>query len=65
MAQLARVAKVPRTSALYVMQELVRRGFFKAQRQGARLYYRAASGNELLAMARNRERLVRQFLKLQ
>ena len=64
MAQLARAANVPRTSALYVMPELVRRGFFKQQRKGVRTYYRAASGEELIATVHERERLVRQFLKL-
>lgn len=63
MAPLAKQAQVPRATAYYLMQELFRRKFFTAKKQGQRTLYVAASGASLLRMARERELLIKKFLK--
>lgn len=63
MAPLAREAQVPRGTAYYLMCELLRRKFFTAKKQGRRILYIAASGAYLLSLVREREQLIRKFLK--
>jgi sugar-specific transcriptional regulator TrmB len=63
MAKLARAAGIPRTSAYYVMQELLRRGFFTVKKQGKRAYYTAVSGKRLVDMTKERERLVKKLVR--
>lgn len=62
MAQLARTAGVRRSTAYYLMQELLRRGFFQRKKIGKRHYYFAATPKRLLAMTRERERLVKKII---
>lgn len=64
MARLAKFAGVRRTTAYYLMNELIRRRFFVARRIGKRIYYTAASPRQLLKMTKSRERLVRKLIKI-
>ncbi len=61
MAPLARKAGVKRTSAYYLMEELLRRTFFTTKQTGRRTYYVAASPQQLLEMTLERERRVRKL----
>lgn len=62
MAHLAKAAQVRRTTAYYLIEELKRRRFFSAEKIGRRTYYIATSPQQLLTMAKERERLVRKIL---
>lgn len=64
MTQLARTANVRRTTAYYLMKELMRRGFFTTKRIGKRIYYIAAPPKRLLEMTKEREGLVKRLLPL-
>lgn len=63
MSHLAQKAKIPRATAYYSMEELLRRGFFTTKRQGKRKLYVAASNRRLLQMVRERENLVKKFIR--
>ena len=63
MAKLARAAKIPRSSAYYVMDELLRRRFFATKKMGGRIYYLAASNHQLINMVRQREQLVKKLIQ--
>jgi len=66
MAELCRDAIVPRSTGYFLMDELLRRGFFHTRKYGKRLYYIAASGERLLYETFEREKLIRRLLpKLQ
>ncbi len=62
MAHLAMRANVKRTTAYYVMAELLRRGFFSKKKLGKRTGYVAASPEHVLEMTLERERQVRKLL---
>ena len=62
MAQLAREAGVKRTTAYYLMDELLRRRFFATKRFGRRTYYIAITSKQLWQLAKEKERLIRQIL---
>lgn len=62
MARLAKLSGVRRTTAYYLMEELLRRGFFTEKKLGKRNYYIAASPKRLLEMTKERERLVRRLM---
>lgn len=62
MARLAKLSGVRRTTAYYLMEELLRRGFFTKKKLGKRNYYITASPKRLLEMTRERERLVRRLM---
>ncbi len=64
LAVLARQAGVKRTTAYYIMAELIRRRYFSKRRVGRRWYYVAATTHDLLQMVKERERLVREFERL-
>jgi|SRR3989344_5267558 len=64
MARLAKTARVRRTTAYYLMRELIRRRFFSSRKVGKRIYYTAASLDQLLKMTKEREKLVRQLIKV-
>lgn len=61
MMPLARTAGVRRSTAYYLMKELLRRGFFTSKKIGKRNYYVAASPKKLLEMTKEREKLVRRL----
>lgn len=63
MARLAKQSGVRRTTAYYMMEELLRRGFFVKRKVGKRIYYEAASLQQLLRMTKTRERLVRKLIR--
>lgn len=64
MARLAKFAGVRRTTAYYLIDELIRRRFFTVKKIGKRTYYTAASTRQLLRMTKSREHLVRQLIKI-
>jgi len=63
MARLAKIAGLRRTTAYYMMTELIRRRFFEKRKVGKRIYYKAASLEQLLKMSQEREELVRKLIK--
>jgi sugar-specific transcriptional regulator TrmB len=54
MAHLAKTAGVKRSSAYYAIDELQRRGFFSIKRKGKRIFYKAASPEQLIKMTEAR-----------
>ncbi|OGE81890.1 MAG: hypothetical protein A3H72_00320 [Candidatus Doudnabacteria bacterium RIFCSPLOWO2_02_FULL_48_8] len=64
MARLSRQSSVRRTTAYYIMKELMRRGFFSMRKVGKRSYYIATNGKELFKMIRRREKLIKKLLPL-
>ncbi|MBI2355910.1 MAG: hypothetical protein HYV13_01725 [Candidatus Doudnabacteria bacterium] len=64
MARLAKRAGVRRTTAYYLMEELIRRRFFSSRKVGKRTYYIASSLQTLLKMTKDRERLVKKLVKI-
>lgn len=64
MARLARQAGVRRTTAYYMMEELIRRRYFSTRKVGKRKVYVAASLNDLLQMTESREQLIKKLVKL-
>ena len=62
MAPLARRAGVKRTTVYYLMNELLRRGFFAKRKIGKRNYYFAASPRRMLEMVHERRHLVLKIL---
>lgn len=61
MQPLAKKAGIKRTSAYYVMEELMRRGFFSVKKNGKRHYYSAASPQRLIEMTEQREKLIKKI----
>lgn len=61
MQPLAKKAGIKRTTAYYVMEELVRRGFFIVKKLGKRYYYVAASPQRLVEMTIQRGKLIRKI----
>ena len=62
MFHLALRANTARATAYYIMDELIRRGFFEKIKKGRRNYYSAASPEKLLQMTKERERLIKTLL---
>ena len=63
MSRLAKQAGVRRTTAYYMMEELLRRGFFSKRKIGKRTYYTTASLEQLLQMTRRRAKLVKSLMR--
>ena len=61
MAPLARVARVKRSTAYYGMEELLRRKFFSVYKIGKRVYYSAASPQQLVRLTEGRLRFVKKI----
>jgi sugar-specific transcriptional regulator TrmB len=64
LAQLARKAKIKRTTAYYIMGELIRRKFFRLNKINKRKYYISLSPEDLLKLAREKERIVKTLMPL-
>ncbi len=62
MQPLARTAGVKRTTAIYLMEELLRRGFFTKKKIGKRTYYLPSSPKKLLEVTKERERLIMKLM---
>lgn len=58
MAHLATKANVRRSTAYYLMKELLRRGFFIIKKIGKRNYYIASPPEKLLKVTKEREQLI-------
>ncbi len=56
MMRLATNSKLKRSSCYYIMEELLRRGFFVSRKVGKRIYYTAATPERLLEMTKEREK---------
>lgn len=61
MQPLAKKAGIKRTTAYYVMEELLRRGFFSIKKIGKRHYYVAATPKRLVEMIEQREKLIKKI----
>lgn len=62
MQPLAKRAGIKRTTAIYCMTELLRRGFFTTVHLGKRTGYKASSATELLKTTKERESLIKTIL---
>jgi sugar-specific transcriptional regulator TrmB len=62
MMPLAKKAGVKRTTAIYSMAELLRRGFFKKIKIGKRVGYLPTSPNELIKITEKRKQLILKLL---
>ncbi len=62
MMPLAKKAGIKRTTAIYCMTELLRRGFFRKVKIGKRTGYLASSPNELIKITEKRKQLILKLL---
>ena len=64
MMPLAKKAEVKRSTAYYIMEELLRRGFFTTKKIGRRTAYIAVSPEQLLKMTTEREQRLKKLIPL-
>lgn len=62
MKPLAKTSGVKRTTAIYLMQELLRRGFFSTKKIRKRIYYIASTPEHLLKITEKRKQLILKLL---
>lgn len=62
MMPLAKRAGIKRTTAIYLMRELLRRGFFGTKKIGKRIYYTASTLKYLLKITGERKQLILKLL---
>lgn len=62
MAELAREAGIKRTTVYYLMEEMIRRGYFSEKKSGRRTHYVAVAPKQLQRMVEQRQRLITKIL---